>query len=934
MLFRSEFPEGITVVVGPNGSGKSNVVDAIKWVLGEQSVRSLRGRDMTDVIFAGSVSRKPLNAAETSLIFDNSARGLPVAADEVQITRRVYRSGESEYLVNGEISRLRDIRELFSGTGAATEAYSVIEQGRVDALLVASGRDRRAVFEEAAGITRFKARRTEALRRLERSEQNRQRLADIVGELSSRLETVRHQAARARRWRQMTDRLRALRIAVATEDLSAVDAAVAQVDAALAALRQQLADADAESAQAADRATGLERMEQDLAPQLAEVQGQVASDGQRAAAADATLAVLRQRRSELEADLARLEAEVRAASSRQRDAAAEVESARGQSESIEADLAGINGRLAAHERAAEGSHQHVADLRGQLAAQKERTASLEGRRQRLEAEADRAASKVDEARRAVDASREAVDNARRNHARLVESTATREGNVAALARRLADTAHELETVEAVHRERTAALETAWRDLAGWQSKLEACRERKRMLEEIAGRQEGLSEAARRLVAGPAVPGLCGVLGDLIEAPIGWAGLVDLALGGRGQSLVVESLDDLVRWFALWGDSHEAHGVFAAGGRVAFTAAADLGDPDSSSTGGFDADGHPGVVGRLDRLVASENATPRQRELVRRLLGGVWVVDRLEHAQALVREAPAGVVVITRAGQCLSHDGSFEVGTPSAATGLVSRRSELRALAERHDELQRTLDAAAATIESLQAEIAGLQQEVRRLQSRKQQEAETIASSRAEFERLTAEESAGRAAIATAEAAAVEAERRAAGAAQARESADAALVAATLELDESRRELVRTEAALESLDRDRGEVIDEINRLRIERAACQERLARGLDAVEARRAGLDTRRGDLDNALRQRMAAEQRLDALDFELLAAESAFAEATTAAERSGEACRTLTASRDAITADKTATAAAVERCRATLSSLGESIHAHELEEIGRAHV
>ena len=136
---RFEFPEGLTVVVGPNGSGKSNVVDAIKWVLGEQSMRSLRGRDATDVSFAGSVSRKPLNAAETSLIFDNSARALPVEQDEVQITRRVYRSGESEDLVNGEISRLRDLRELFSGTGAATEAYSVIEQGRVDALLVAFG---------------------------------------------------------------------------------------------------------------------------------------------------------------------------------------------------------------------------------------------------------------------------------------------------------------------------------------------------------------------------------------------------------------------------------------------------------------------------------------------------------------------------------------------------------------------------------------------------------------------------------------------------------------------------------------------------------------------------------------------------------------------------------------------------------------------------
>ncbi|MBU6277189.1 MAG: AAA family ATPase, partial [Planctomycetes bacterium] len=219
---RFEFPPGITAVVGPNGSGKSNVVDALKWVLGEQSVRSLRGRDMTDVIFAGSAGRKPLNAAEVTLSFDNAARELAVDAAEVRITRRVYRSGEGEYLINGEAARLRDIRELFSGTGAATEAYSVIEQGRVDALLVASGRDRRAVFEEAAGITRFRARRTEALRRLERTEQNRQRLADIVGELTARLQTVRTQAARARTYRDSSARLRALRLSAARRDLAAV----------------------------------------------------------------------------------------------------------------------------------------------------------------------------------------------------------------------------------------------------------------------------------------------------------------------------------------------------------------------------------------------------------------------------------------------------------------------------------------------------------------------------------------------------------------------------------------------------------------------------------------------------------------------------------------------------------------------------------------
>jgi len=244
---RFDFPAGVTAVVGPNGSGKSNVVDAIKWVLGEQSVRSLRGKEMTDVIFAGSTGRKPLNMAEVSLIFDNRSRELPLPTDEVQIMRRVYRSGESEYLVNGAVSRLRDIRELFSGTGAATEAYSVIEQGRVDALLVASGKDRRAVFEEAAGITRFRARRTEALRRLERAEQNRQRLADIVGEVSSRLETVKHQAARARRYRQMTDRLRLLRLTAAAGDLAEADAAVSGVEALLAELAARLTAAEAEA---------------------------------------------------------------------------------------------------------------------------------------------------------------------------------------------------------------------------------------------------------------------------------------------------------------------------------------------------------------------------------------------------------------------------------------------------------------------------------------------------------------------------------------------------------------------------------------------------------------------------------------------------------------------------------------------------------------
>ena len=168
MIFRP----GITVVVGPNGSGKSNVVDAIRWILGEQCIKNLRGKEMVDVIFNGSASRRPLNSAEATLVFDNSDRRLPVDATEVAVTSRVYRSGEGEYLLNRQPCRLRDIRDLFAGTGAATEAYSVIEQGKVDILLQSSPRDRRAIFEEAAGISRFKIKkdRSIAATRTRRSE--------------------------------------------------------------------------------------------------------------------------------------------------------------------------------------------------------------------------------------------------------------------------------------------------------------------------------------------------------------------------------------------------------------------------------------------------------------------------------------------------------------------------------------------------------------------------------------------------------------------------------------------------------------------------------------------------------------------------------------------------------------------------------------------
>src|SRR5881275_1630638 len=213
-----DFGDGLTAIVGPNGSGKSNLIDAVRWILGEQSAKSLRGGEMSDVIFNGSASRRSLGMAEVTLTFDNTRRTLASDAQEIQIARRVYRSGEGEYLINNQLCRLRDIKDLFLGSGAGADAYCIIEQGRVDVLLQASTQDRRLIFEEAAGISRFRAKKIETLRRLERVDQNLQRLKDIIDEVEKQLRSVKLQASKAQRYQEYSARLKELRVALGLEE--------------------------------------------------------------------------------------------------------------------------------------------------------------------------------------------------------------------------------------------------------------------------------------------------------------------------------------------------------------------------------------------------------------------------------------------------------------------------------------------------------------------------------------------------------------------------------------------------------------------------------------------------------------------------------------------------------------------------------------------
>src|SRR5262245_22199634 len=299
---RFEFPPGITVIVGPNGSGKSNIVDGIKWVLGEQSAKSLRGKDMADVIFkgAGASGRKAMNTAEATLVFDNSDKRLPVDAPEVHITRRVYRSGEGEYLINRQPCRLKDIRDLFRGTGVGGDAYSLIEQGKVDRLLAASAKDRRAIFEEAAGISRFKAKKVEAQRRLDRVEQNMLRLSDIVEEVENRLKAVRAQASKARRYRECSERLQALRTQIALVDWRRLTEQLETIESDLVSANEQTQAADAEAQRLEALQLEMETAALAAGEELRNCENQLAFARQHIAGEQATIAHERARSAELE----------------------------------------------------------------------------------------------------------------------------------------------------------------------------------------------------------------------------------------------------------------------------------------------------------------------------------------------------------------------------------------------------------------------------------------------------------------------------------------------------------------------------------------------------------------------------------------------------------------------------------------------------------
>src|SRR5580698_8795077 len=273
-----DFQPGVTAIVGPNGCGKSNVSDAIRWVLGEQSAKALRGGEMADVIFNGTDGRKPLGMAEVSLTIGGvdeehlSAAGVEVAYNEVTITRRVFRDGGSEYFINKTPCRLKDVQQLFMGTGVGRTSYSIMAQGNITQILSSKPEDRRMIFEEAAGITKFKSQKKEALRKLEYTDQNLLRVADLIREVKRQIGSLQRQAGKARRYKQLSMELQHLETQLARHQFDVLQGEIAEKDSRAAQLRGEIETSSAEVLQREEEITGLREQLSTLEHEISEMQ--------------------------------------------------------------------------------------------------------------------------------------------------------------------------------------------------------------------------------------------------------------------------------------------------------------------------------------------------------------------------------------------------------------------------------------------------------------------------------------------------------------------------------------------------------------------------------------------------------------------------------------------------------------------------------------
>ncbi len=701
---RLDFNDGITAVIGPNGSGKSNIADAIRWVLGEQSTRTLRGGKMEDVIFGGTQTRKPLGMASVTLNIDNADRALAgMDAGEVSITRRLYRTGDSEYRINGAQVRLKDITELFLDTGLGRDGYSIIGQGRVAEIVSARSKERREIFEEAAGIAKFRYRKTEAERRLTLAEENLLRLRDILSELEGRLAPLRAQSEKAKQFLELAGEKKSLEVSVWMHTIGELRQKTAQLEDKLLLARSEHQAAEQTVAACERQYAEEQERGRALLLRLEEQRDEISRRNERAAGLEAQRAVLQN-------DISHHEHSIEEA----KDA---IEQAGRSQEELSAELAAAGEKLLEQKEKLSAANEQAGAIADQLT-------ELAGEQLRCAAELDRLRIRRAGAFEAIEAARldaaaaesllgesaariAAMESARAAREAAVEEAKRDAAECEGLLAEIAETALSLENSAKGYRlrrelrgQKAAELD---QKLADFDGRINERRQRAKLLADMDRNMEGFGPSIKfvmgRARAG-ALPGVFGPVSSLITVEDGHTVAIETALGGAMQNIVVENEETGKRGIALLKESRAGRATFL---------------PLTSVKGGrLDVSGLEQSLGFVGLACDLVSCGDRFRGVVTSLLGRVAVAEDIDSAVAIAKRNGYRFRIVTLDGQIVNAGGSMTGGYTAKSAGILGRQGEIerleaeaKKLGEQRAQLAARREEAARELSSVEAELSAI-----------------------------------------------------------------------------------------------------------------------------------------------------------------------------------------------------------------------------------
>ncbi len=671
------FGEDITAIVGPNGSGKSNISDAIRWVMGEQSTKALRGGKMEDVIFGGTAVRKQQGFAEVSLILDNSDHIFPLEESEVMVTRRYYRSGESEYYINRRSVRLKDVNELFMDTGLGREGYSIIGQGRIDEILSVKSGDRREIFEEAAGISRFRHRKEEAERKLERTQENLVRITDKIDELELQVEPLRQQSEKAKKFLILRDELRGLEISLWLDQLEKIRAgSIKTLSDYENALRQKgEVQQQVEQLYAAAETFSAQMREKDV-----EAEGVRFQMMQREADANGlenAIAVLKtniqnnlENRDRIQRELEQQEGRADSIAAQIGERQARLEELDGQAAGLRKELAHRQDQASSASRSAGVIAQELEQLRQKEAVENASAAEAKALISALAAAAQEVLDRDETVRQELSAGEE----------RLNEAEETRRQ----AAQELDQAREDRDSLQNIISGYTLRLESRQRKAkeaeerhVKLQMEDNALNSRIHMLSEMEKMYEGYSKAVK-LVMGESkkgqLRGIHGPVAGLIHVPDAYTVAIEIALGGAMQHIVVEREED--------GKTAIQFLKRRDGGRSTFLPLTSMRPSEFRDQG---VRSEPGFVGLGSELIQFD---PKYEKVFSNLLGRTVVAEDMDKAIAMARKYSYRFKIVTLDGQVLNPGGSMTGGSVSRSAGILSRANELERLAQQREGVAR------------------------------------------------------------------------------------------------------------------------------------------------------------------------------------------------------------------------------------------------------